>query len=76
LECLRKAKVTALQAANTEINVNGFFGTAVIVPIVDGTFITDRPIQLLKDKKVNTVRTCLSFNYILRLLMSHAIAHR
>ncbi|KAF4614038.1 hypothetical protein D9613_008113 [Agrocybe pediades] len=53
LSCLRSADVNALQAANTAINRNGFFGTFVFVPVVDGTFITDRPTKLLQEKKVN-----------------------
>jgi len=56
LECLRQVNITTLQAANTEINASGFYGTFAFVPVVDGTFITDRPTQLLKNKKVNTVR--------------------
>jgi len=59
LKCLREANVTALQAANTEINSSGFFGTFLFVPVVDGTFITDRPTRLLKERKVNTVRTVI-----------------
>jgi len=53
LSCLRSVNVTTLQAANSVINTSGFFGTFVFVPVVDGTFITDRPTQLLKEKKVN-----------------------
>ncbi|KDR83230.1 hypothetical protein GALMADRAFT_221149 [Galerina marginata CBS 339.88] len=53
LSCLRNADVNTLQTANTVINNSGFFGTFVFVPVVDGTFITDRPTQLLKEKKVN-----------------------
>jgi len=67
LKCLRQANVTALQAANTEINASAFFFTNVFIPVVDGTFIIDRPTQLLKDKKVNTVRS--SFLRCLQLLM-------
>jgi len=67
LKCLRQANVTALQAANTEINAGAFFFTNVFIPVVDGTFIIDRPTQLLKDKKVNTVRS--SFLRSLQLLM-------
>jgi len=59
LKCLREANVTALQAANTEINSSAFFGTFLFVPVVDGTFITDRPTRLLKERKVNTVRTVI-----------------
>ncbi|KDR78748.1 hypothetical protein GALMADRAFT_64526 [Galerina marginata CBS 339.88] len=53
LRCLRQVDVNTLQAANTEINSSGFFGTFVFVPVIDGTFITDRPTQLLKEKKIN-----------------------
>ena len=60
LKCLRQANITALQAANIEINTSGFYFTNTFVPVVDGTFITDRPTQLLKDKKVNTVCFFLS----------------
>jgi len=67
LKCLRQVNVTTLQAANTEINAGAFFFRNVFVPVVDGTFIIDRPTQLLKDKKVNTVRS--SFPRSLQLLM-------
>ncbi|KAF8150917.1 Alpha/Beta hydrolase protein [Crassisporium funariophilum] len=53
LGCLRTADVNALQAANAEINNSGFFGTFVFVPVVDGTFITERPTELLRQGKVN-----------------------
>jgi carboxylesterase type B len=53
LNCLRQVDVNTLQAANTLINDSGFFGTFVFVPVVDGTFITERPTQLLQNKQVN-----------------------
>ncbi|KAF8886048.1 Alpha/Beta hydrolase protein [Gymnopilus junonius] len=53
LKCLRQVDVNTLQAANTQINSAGFFGTFVFVPVVDGTFITDRPTQVLKNKRTN-----------------------
>ncbi|KAF8161671.1 Alpha/Beta hydrolase protein [Crassisporium funariophilum] len=53
LACLRTADVNALQAANTEINSSGFFGTFVFVPVIDGTFITERPTELLRQGKTN-----------------------
>ena len=55
LECLRAADVNSLQSANSDINTSGFFGTFVFVPVVDGSFITERPTQLLKAGKVNGV---------------------
>ena len=56
LDCLRIADVESLQSANLEINASGFFGSYVFVPVVDGTFITERPTELLKAGKVNGVR--------------------
>ena len=56
LDCLRAADVNSLQSANVEINASGFFGTFVFVPVVDGSFITERPTELLKAGKVNGVR--------------------
>ncbi|PPQ79378.1 hypothetical protein CVT25_002648 [Psilocybe cyanescens] len=53
LNCLRLGDVDVLQAANVAINTNGFFGTFVFVPVVDGTLIRDRPTNLLKQKKIN-----------------------
>ena len=56
LDCLRTVDVNSLQSANVEISVSGFFGTFVFVPVVDGSFITERPTELLKAGKVNGVR--------------------
>ncbi|PPQ68679.1 hypothetical protein CVT26_002961 [Gymnopilus dilepis] len=53
LECLRQVDANTLQAANTQINLAGFFGTFVFVPVVDGTFITDRPTQMLREQRTN-----------------------
>ncbi|KAF4613473.1 hypothetical protein D9613_008007 [Agrocybe pediades] len=54
LECLRQAPVEILQAANAAILQNGFFGTFTFVPVVDGSFITDSPTNLIRQGKVNT----------------------
>ncbi|KAF9024256.1 alpha/beta-hydrolase [Hymenopellis radicata] len=40
LECLRQVDSTSLENINSALNVAGFFGTFVFVPVVDGTFIT------------------------------------
>ncbi|KAF8969096.1 Alpha/Beta hydrolase protein [Flammula alnicola] len=53
LDCLRAADVGLLQAANVKISSSGFFGTFIFVPVVDGTFITARPTELLKQGKLN-----------------------
>ncbi len=56
LDCLRAADVNTLQAANTEINSIGFFGTFVFVPVVDGTFIVERPTVTIRKGILNAVR--------------------
>ncbi|KAF8168644.1 Alpha/Beta hydrolase protein [Mycena galopus ATCC 62051] len=53
MTCLRAADATDLQTANTEINNGGFWGTFLFVPVVDGTFITQRPTLSLLEKQVN-----------------------
>ncbi|THV05588.1 alpha/beta-hydrolase [Dendrothele bispora CBS 962.96] len=53
LACLRAVDVNTLQNANVAINRAGFFGTFVTVPVVDGTFITQRVIESLQQGKVN-----------------------
>ncbi|KAE9408462.1 alpha/beta-hydrolase [Gymnopus androsaceus JB14] len=53
LTCLRGVNETVLETINTNINADGFFGTFVFVPVVDGTFITQRPTEALKQGKVN-----------------------
>ncbi|KAK1229855.1 hypothetical protein PQX77_007073 [Marasmius sp. AFHP31] len=53
LKCLREADAGVIGAANEKINANAFFGTFALVPVVDGTFIKQRPTQALKEGKVN-----------------------
>ncbi|KAJ7470971.1 Alpha/Beta hydrolase protein [Mycena latifolia] len=53
MPCLRSADANTLQTANTQINSGGFFGTFLFVPVVDGTFITQRPTLSLLQRKVN-----------------------
>ncbi|KAI0733810.1 alpha/beta-hydrolase [Fomitopsis betulina] len=53
LACLRAADVSTLQAANTNINIAGFYGTFVFVPVIDGTFIVERPTVTLEKRRVN-----------------------
>ena len=55
LGCLREVDVNVLAIVNEKINVAGFFGTFTFVPVVDGTFIRQRPTQSLKEGKVNGV---------------------
>jgi acetylcholinesterase len=51
LSCLRSANTTDLQTINYNIDYDGFYGTFVFVPVIDGTFIVESPtITLLKGK--------------------------
>ncbi|KAJ7082934.1 Alpha/Beta hydrolase protein [Mycena belliarum] len=53
MSCLRSADAATLQNANSNINLAGFFGTFTLVPVVDGTFIRQRPTLSLLEGKVN-----------------------
>ncbi|KAF5360642.1 hypothetical protein D9756_005136 [Leucocoprinus leucothites] len=53
LACLRQADVDVLNAANNNITAAGFYGLLTFTPVVDGTFLTDRPTVLLKRGKLN-----------------------
>ncbi|KAF9557104.1 alpha/beta-hydrolase [Agrocybe pediades] len=53
LRCLRSASVNALQAANAKINKSGFFKAVAFLPVVDGSFIMDRPTRLLQERRIN-----------------------
>ncbi|KAF9064189.1 Alpha/Beta hydrolase protein [Rhodocollybia butyracea] len=53
LACLRSVDANTLGAINANITAGGFFGTFVFGPVVDGTFIKQRPIESLKQGKVN-----------------------
>ncbi|KAG6836906.1 hypothetical protein H0H93_001493 [Arthromyces matolae] len=53
LACLRTVDTTTLQAVNLNISTDAFFGTFIFVPVVDGAFITQRPILSLQASQVN-----------------------
>ncbi|KAJ7183623.1 Alpha/Beta hydrolase protein [Mycena filopes] len=53
MACLRTVDANTLQTANTQINNAGYWGTFVFVPVVDGTFITQRPTLSFLQGKVN-----------------------
>jgi hypothetical protein len=55
LSCLRSADVSALEAANTQIGSDAFFGTFTFVPVVDGELIRERPSIAFKEGKFNGV---------------------
>lgn len=53
--CLVDADDSNLQTANIALNGEGFFGTFVMVPVVDGEFIVERPMQTISRGKLNGV---------------------
>ncbi|KAG1843467.1 Alpha/Beta hydrolase protein [Suillus subalutaceus] len=53
LSCLRAADVNTLETLNYNINANGFFGSYVFVPVVDGTFILERPTVTISKGRLN-----------------------
>ncbi|KAG2068865.1 alpha/beta-hydrolase [Suillus decipiens] len=64
LSCLRAADVNTLQALNYNINVNGFYGTYTFAPVVDGTFILERPTVTIRKGRLNG-------DYLLSMTNSH-----
>ena len=46
---------------NVNIANSGLLGTCIFVPVVDGKLITKRPIELLREGKLNGLRLLLSF---------------
>ncbi|KAJ3887754.1 Alpha/Beta hydrolase protein [Lentinula edodes] len=53
LACLRAVDAADLEIVNGNVNVAGFYGTFVFVPVIDGSFITQRPTEAMKQGKVN-----------------------
>ncbi|KAG2111829.1 Alpha/Beta hydrolase protein [Suillus clintonianus] len=64
LSCLRTADVNTLETLNYNININGFFGSFVFVPVVDGTFILERPTVTISKGRLNG-------NHLLAMTNSH-----
>ncbi|OAX44700.1 alpha/beta-hydrolase, partial [Rhizopogon vinicolor AM-OR11-026] len=56
LSCLRTADAKTLQLLNFGINIGGFFGTFTFVPVVDGTFIVERPTVTIGKGRLNGER--------------------
>jgi hypothetical protein len=48
-----------LETANEVINESGFFGIFVLVPVVDGEFIVERPIETIQRGRLNGVSLVL-----------------
>jgi hypothetical protein len=55
MACLRATDGTVFEAVNTNITSSAFFGTFVLVPVIDDTFIVQRPTISLMEGKVNGV---------------------
>ncbi|KAF9224462.1 alpha/beta-hydrolase [Gyrodon lividus] len=53
LSCLREADVNTMETLNYYMNVAGLFGTCVFVPVVDGTFIVERPTVTISKGRLN-----------------------
>ncbi|KAJ8692162.1 hypothetical protein PTI98_009500 [Pleurotus ostreatus] len=53
MQCLRAANIVQLQTANNRVNRAGFFGTFATVPVIEGEFITERPTQALRRRRLN-----------------------
>lgn len=67
--CLVAADAGTLEGANVVINEAGFFGTFVLVPVIDGDFIVERPVQTILKGKLNGVRHFLLPRWHLKLMI-------
>ncbi|KAL0948801.1 hypothetical protein HGRIS_008931 [Hohenbuehelia grisea] len=56
LTCLRSADVQLLDAANSNISAGSFIGTYIALPVVDGSFIKQRPSVAFKQGNVNKAK--------------------
>ncbi|KAI0033946.1 alpha/beta-hydrolase [Vararia minispora EC-137] len=54
LACLRSVDAETLNAATNTVDLSNFFGVFTFVPVVDGTFIVERPTVTLKKKQTNS----------------------
>ncbi|KIJ61015.1 hypothetical protein HYDPIDRAFT_177203 [Hydnomerulius pinastri MD-312] len=53
LSCLRDADVNTLASLDATINESGFYGVYTFVPVIDGTFIVERPTVTLAKGRHN-----------------------
>ncbi|KAI0315766.1 Alpha/Beta hydrolase protein [Amylostereum chailletii] len=54
LACLRSADATALQTLDSTITSANFMGVYTMVPVIDGSFIVERPLATLQKKQTNS----------------------
>ena len=50
-----EADESFLEGVNVNVTGSGFFGTFVPVPVVDGDFIVERPVETILKGKLNGV---------------------
>ncbi|KAJ3754097.1 alpha/beta-hydrolase [Lentinula raphanica] len=62
MACLRALSYTDLQTINLIIYAQGFYGTFISPPVLDGRLFTRRPIEALKQGKVNGESLLSVFN--------------
>lgn len=55
LACLRTVNVSTLATVDSYLAGTAFYGSYIWAPVVDGTFITERPTVTLANGKVNGV---------------------
>lgn len=53
--CLVAVDAELLEKVNSQVSANGYYGTFVTVPVVDGEFIVERPVETLSKGRLNTV---------------------
>ncbi len=54
--CLVAADAGLLETVNTQVCGNGFSDSFLLVPVVDGEFIVERPVETILKGKLNAVR--------------------
>ncbi|KAG1740350.1 Alpha/Beta hydrolase protein [Suillus lakei] len=64
LSCVRAADVNTLQTLNYNINLDAFYGMLTFIPVVDGSFIVERPTITLSKGRLNG-------NYLLAVVNTH-----
>lgn len=55
LECLRDTDLADLREVNAKVAEQALYGTFAFVPVVDGDFIRESPIQALRRGRLNSV---------------------
>ncbi|KAI0313761.1 alpha/beta-hydrolase [Amylostereum chailletii] len=54
LACLRSVNASALQAVDITIGRSNFMGVFTLVPVIDGSFIVERPLATLQKNRTNS----------------------